>query len=361
MLQRDLTNDFVLLLVKLSFSLDATSSIAQSSSQSAPHTGAHLMQPSSEACEAEDRCFRVAVARKLMLPHPAVADPSGVALTCSMKSATGQICGKPVDTQKHHCYGCRYGRGVDRRHAAVARCLADVIHSHSGTKVYLEQGIPTRTRVVNGQTEHVRMNLVFNHNGSTKYLDVAIVSPSSSSPALIAAASTRPGHMAKRAEKVSTHQPCPFHPRDHGPPQTPRQKVHQQPHERRRQPTTCHPRYLVSHPECPSQRHFQTTTHSYSRVALLYGSFMREHLVPPKRESCVTLGPLFPQPLLSCLFPACLSAPSVSTVLTGTPTEVSSVKLDPALPCGPAVMTLHPTTTNTTPATAFYSCWLTPT
>ena len=44
--------------------------------------------------------------------------------------------------------------------------------------------------------------LVFNHNGSTTYLDVAIVSPFSSNPSLVAAASTRPGHMAKRAEKT---------------------------------------------------------------------------------------------------------------------------------------------------------------
>ena len=40
-------------------------------SQPTSHTGAHLMQPSSEAYEAEDRCFRVAVARRLMLPRPA--------------------------------------------------------------------------------------------------------------------------------------------------------------------------------------------------------------------------------------------------------------------------------------------------
>ena len=30
------------------------------------------MQPNNEAYEAEDRCFRVAVATRLMLPHPAV-------------------------------------------------------------------------------------------------------------------------------------------------------------------------------------------------------------------------------------------------------------------------------------------------
>ena len=47
-------------------------------SQSTSYTGAHLTQPSSEAYEVEDRCFRVSVARRLMLPHPAVADPADV-------------------------------------------------------------------------------------------------------------------------------------------------------------------------------------------------------------------------------------------------------------------------------------------
>ena len=63
-------------------------------------------------------------------------------LSCPNRSAAGQICGKPVDVQQHHCYGCRYGGGVDRRYAAVARCLADVIHLHNGTKVFIEQAVP---------------------------------------------------------------------------------------------------------------------------------------------------------------------------------------------------------------------------
>ena len=58
----------------------------------------------------------------------------------------------------------------------MTRCLADAIHSHNGTKVYIEQSIPALTRVVNGQVEHARMDLVFDHNGTTTYLDVAIVS-----------------------------------------------------------------------------------------------------------------------------------------------------------------------------------------
>ena len=170
-------------------------------SQSTSHTGAHLMQPSSEAYEAEDLCFRVSVARRLVLPHPAATNAADVVQFYPNKSAAGLICNKPVDPQQHHCYGCRHGGGVDRRHAAVGRCLADVIQSHSGAKVFIEQEVPALTRVVNGQTEHARMDLVFNLNGSVTYLDVSIVGPFSCSPSLVSAASTKPGLMAKRAEK----------------------------------------------------------------------------------------------------------------------------------------------------------------
>ena len=111
-------------------------------SQSTSHTGAHLMQPSSEAYEAEDRCFRVSVARRLMLPHPAAANAADVVQFFPNKSVAGVICNKPLDPKQHHCYGCRYGGGADRRHAALARCLADVIHSDSGAKVFIEQEVP---------------------------------------------------------------------------------------------------------------------------------------------------------------------------------------------------------------------------
>ena len=123
------------------------------------------MQPSSEAYEAEDRCFRVAVAKRLMFPHPAAPNAADVAQSCPSKSAACLICSKPVDLQQHHCQGCRHGGGVDRKHAAVARCPADVLHSHSGTKVFIEQEVPALTRV-NGQREHAGMDLLFNLNGS---------------------------------------------------------------------------------------------------------------------------------------------------------------------------------------------------
>ena len=154
-------------------------------SQFTSHTGAHFMQLSSEAYEAGDRCFRVSVASRLMLPLTAAPNAADVVQSCPNKSAAGLMCDKSVDIQQQHCYGCRYGGGVDRRHAAEARCLADVTHSHSGTKVFFEQEVLALTRVVNGQREHARMDLVFNLNGSVTYLDVSIVAPFSCNPSLV--------------------------------------------------------------------------------------------------------------------------------------------------------------------------------
>ena len=194
-------------------------------SQPTSHTGAHSCSPAAKRTR-----LRVAVAR-WMLPYPATCNAAGAVQSCSFKSAAGQICPKAVDLQQHHCYGCRYGRGVDRRHAAVARCPADVIHPHSGIKAFIEQEARALTRVVNGQRKHARMDLVSNLNGSVTHLDVSIVARFSCSPSLVAAASTRPGHMANGAEKSNFDRfphinLVPLHPWDHRPPWTTRQKIY---------------------------------------------------------------------------------------------------------------------------------------
>ena len=80
-------------------------------------------------------------------------------------------------------YGYRYD-GVDHRHAAVARCRADVIQTHNGTKVYVEQTVPFLSRLVNNQVEHAREDLVFDSNGITMFINVAIVTPVSSTSGL---------------------------------------------------------------------------------------------------------------------------------------------------------------------------------
>ena len=46
-----------------------------------------------------------------------------------------------------------------------------------GSKYLLNKKVPALTRVVNGQTENARMDLVFNLHRSITYLDVSIVAP----------------------------------------------------------------------------------------------------------------------------------------------------------------------------------------
>ena len=54
-------------------------------SQSTSQIGAHLMQPGINTYEIKDWCFRVSVARRLMLPHPAAANPADVVQFCQTK------------------------------------------------------------------------------------------------------------------------------------------------------------------------------------------------------------------------------------------------------------------------------------
>ena len=154
------------------------------------------MQPSSEACEVEDRCFRVSVARRLMLLHLAVADPADVVQFCATKVrqvsfATNlwirnSITVTTVVMEKVLIAGMPLWGG----------CLANVIHSHSGAKVFIEQEVPALTRVVNGQTEHARMDLV----QSRIWMSLLLLLSLAVRP-WFSAASTKPGIMAKRAEK----------------------------------------------------------------------------------------------------------------------------------------------------------------
>ena len=139
--------------------------------------------------------------QKIDAPAPGCCKPCGCGSVLPQQKCRRCHLQQTSGPKQHHCYGCRYGGGVDRKHAAVGRCLADVIQPHSGAKVFIEQEVLALTRVVNGQTEHARMDLVFYLNGSITYLDVSIVAPFSCNPSLVSAASTKPGLMDKRADK----------------------------------------------------------------------------------------------------------------------------------------------------------------
>ena len=110
--------------------------------------------------------------------------------TCLNVSAARRVCTCRIDPHQLHCNVCKSGVGVDQRHSALARCLADLVTTHTGAKAHIEQTIPGNS------------GRVFDQHGTTTFIDVAIVTLFSSSPGLISAASARPGFMAKSAEKI---------------------------------------------------------------------------------------------------------------------------------------------------------------
>ena len=111
-------------------------------SQTAKNTGAHLQQPNSDAYDADDRCFQVSMARRLMLAHPAAALATNISPTCPNVSAAKRVCTCPIDRHQLHCTVCRSGGSVDQRQSALARCLTDLITEYTVAKVHIEQIIP---------------------------------------------------------------------------------------------------------------------------------------------------------------------------------------------------------------------------
>ena len=112
-------------------------------------------------------------------------------------------------------------------------------------------------------------------SGSTTYLDAAIVSPFSSNPALIAAPSTRPGHMAKRAEKIKFDRYphvnlVPFILETTGRPGHHDKKFISNFMKDADHPPLAMKRdtWSAIQTECPPQRYLQTTTLSSSHVTL---------------------------------------------------------------------------------------------
>ena len=290
-------------------------------SQTAKNTGAHLQQPNREAYEADDRCFQVSMARRLMLAHPAAAHATDIAPTCPNVSAAKRVCTCRIDAHQLHCIVCKSGGGVDQRHSALARCLADLVTTHTGAKVQIEQTIPGLPRELRprAQPERARMDIVFHLHGQIYYIDTAVVTPFSANAGLIAAASTRPSYMAKREEKKKFDRTprinlVPFILETTGRPGLPCTKVHQTPIQRHGPPCNSHTRRVGCHPNHTPRLHLQATTPGGHHVTALPTVSSPSHHHPaytpppsspldPRHLSLpqpTCISPRSPSPLFSC-------------------------------------------------------------
>ena len=118
------------------------------------------------------------------------------------------------------------------------------------------------------------MDIVSNLHGQTYYIDTAVVTPFSANAGLISAASTRPGHMAKREEKKKFDRYprinlAPFILETTRTTWLPCTKVHQIPIQRHGPHSNSHPRRMGRHHNHTPRLHLQTTTPGGHHVTAL--------------------------------------------------------------------------------------------
>ena len=155
-------------------------------------------------CELWLRTAKIQITLLERQQYLAAALATNISPMCPNVSAAKRVCTRPIDTHQLHCIVCTSGGGVDQHHSALARCLADLITTHTGAKVHIEQtirGLP-REPHPGAQPEGARMDIVSNLHGQTYYIDTAVASPFSANAGLLAATSGRPGFMAKREERI---------------------------------------------------------------------------------------------------------------------------------------------------------------
>ena len=111
-------------------------------SQSSTGAGAFLTAPPDEAHIMGDHNFSTSVLTRLHQPWAAYTDnppDDDNPPTCTNLGAAGARCPRPLDRFGVHARICNFGGAVIRRHNAVVNILATLIHSITGSNVYLEK------------------------------------------------------------------------------------------------------------------------------------------------------------------------------------------------------------------------------
>ena len=120
---------------------------------------------------------------------------------CPRVSGKGERCNRALDPQCVHARLCRFGGAVIRRHDAVVKALARVIHNVTGAKTHLERRDTELARIFKGKVQQGQMDIIVVQYGSTtRYIDVTVVSPVTADHHFVIESANKPGHAASRAE-----------------------------------------------------------------------------------------------------------------------------------------------------------------
>ena len=160
------------------------------------------MQPSSEAYEAEDRCFRVYVARRLILPHPAAANPADV-----VQFLPQQKCGGPdlqqtsgPETASLLCLSV-WRRWLIEGMQLLGDALRTLFNPIVASRYSLNRKYLLSPVLSTDKLNTLGWILSLTLTVQSRIWMCPFFALFSCNPSLVSAASTKPGLMAKRAEK----------------------------------------------------------------------------------------------------------------------------------------------------------------
>lgn len=191
---------------------DALAMLRSASGQGA---GAFLETPLDDRYVTTNTRFTIACMRRLGSPWPGFADKPRGTVTCANTTANGRICGQPLDPIGKHQECCAPGGGIILRHDNLVKCIASFVARTLDPKPRMEQILPELARLVAGQTEAARMDVVV-HDGAARHLvDATIVSPLAANDVFCRGCARRDGHAARRAEclkrsRYPAHDLIPF-------------------------------------------------------------------------------------------------------------------------------------------------------
>ena len=90
-----------------------------------------------------------------------------------------------------------------RRHDAVVKALAKIIHNVTGAKTHLERRDGELARIFRGRVQQGQMDIIVVQSGEFKrYIDVTVVSPVTADPHFVIESANKPGHAASKAEHL---------------------------------------------------------------------------------------------------------------------------------------------------------------
>ena len=174
-----------------------------------PGAGGFLQYPDDECCTMEDVSWSTAVRQRLAMPRAECAQRElpAASATCTNRTITGVICGKPLDDEGYEATVCQSGGGVLRRHSGLAGSIGGIIHRWTKQKVQTEQRVLAWDRMKRNAAgepvlERAILDIEYSDTDNCRrWIDVSVRTAMAGSMAELGVAARKPGEAARRGER----------------------------------------------------------------------------------------------------------------------------------------------------------------